>query len=884
MVTSNYKSAIIGLDAQFENQRTTQDNIDCVERALYLGKSLGKSLTKGQGATVESTLELSCLAAVERMALANQVPCADIKVIVLAQNGTNQAKPTIDIDNAIVVSSLAKAMLQLDLFIAQNALVAVVGIEFGVNLAKSVTSNELAAEPLATNSFDESFTGYQNCHGMAALLFSSVNFAQSNNSYVYSWLKGFAVGDEVTNFTEVSKVAASALDNAQVSANDIGLLEVSALADSKLAMAESSGLIASYVHNEKLTTAVSCARSVTGEGEGFSQVFGLLRSVIALQQRYIPAISDWQQPLASELQSWQDSSFYLATEARPWYPHSNGSAHLAAYSCLATNNNYCHLVLAENKISVAGEKHPSQDIRHNGFIACSELKMILVPADSQQALLVRLAELIVEVTAEEDSAQPSLKNLSLKEMALSCFNQAQSANSRYTVVLLAESKEELLKELQSAQSGIDTAFAQQKEWRTPKGSFFTPVPVNELATDKQTADSESINNNVSFLYPGIGATYVGLGRDLFHLFPEIHQDVAGLADDIGASLKDTLLNPRTIVRPSFKELKQLDLNLRGNLADIAEAGVGFACVFTKVFENVFKVKADYATGYSMGEVSMYAALGAWQQPGLMSARLANSDTFNERLCGDLLTLREHWGLPDLAATNNQTEKANELIWETYTIKATLDEVIKASEGEERVYCTIINTPDSLLLAGYPADCLRVIKKLGVRAMALNMANAIHSAPAKKEYQDMVELYTMDVNPRLKTKMYSSSCYLPVPQLSKAIAHSVAKCLCDRVDFPRLINTMHDKGARVFIEMGPGRSLCSWTDKILDSAVQGAVEGDTEGTAQRKSRVAVPVNAKGTSDELTYLRAVAKLISHGVTLDIKTLFKGSIIVTKAKKEL
>ncbi|NQY50000.1 MAG: PfaB family protein, partial [Colwellia sp.] len=166
---------------------------------------------------------------------------------------------------------------------------------------------------------------------------------------------------------------------------------------------------------------------------------------------------------------------------------------------------------------------------------------------------------------------------------------------------------------------------------------------------------------------------------------------------------------------------------------------------------------------------------------------------------------------------------------------------------------------------------------GVRAMALNMANAIHSAPAQKEYQDMVELYTMAVNPRLKTKMYSSSCYLPVPQLSKAIAHSVAKCLCDRVDFPRLINTMHDKGARVFIEMGPGRSLCSWTDKILDFGVQ-------EVDARRKPRVAVPVNAKGTSDELTYLRALAKLISHGVTLDIKTLFKGSIIVNKAKKEL
>ena len=101
-------------------------------------------------------------------------------------------------------------------------------------------------------------------------------------------------------------------------------------------------------------------------------------------------------------------------------------------------------------------------------------------------------------------------------------------------------------------------------------------------------------------------------------------------------------------------------------------------------------------------------------------------------------------------------------------------------------------------------------------------------------------------------------------MSKAIAHSVAKCLCDRVDFPRLINTMHDKGARVFIEMGPGRSLCSWVDKML---------GD------EKSHVAVPVNAKGTSDELTYFRAIAKLVSHGIKLDLNRLFNGSIIVKK-----
>ncbi len=872
MVMNNYNSVIIGLDAQFANQSGFQQDIDRVERALYLGRELGKEQgsTQGNEQVNTSVISLSdCQQAVARMAFANQVNSSDIKVVLVTQVADKASIETesfeASVGSVLVVNSLAKALVQIDLLIAQNNLVALVGL----NLAEQLTSdNESSAQ--ATISFDQNFSGYQPCYGIAALLFSSTSFAQANNSYVYSGVKGFAVSDSASD-DDIHLTTQSALQNAKVNPLDVGLVEVSALAGKAFATAESTALMSSYGNEEKLTTAISCARSVTGEGKGFSQILGLLRTVIALQQRYIPAISDWQQPQTSELEQWQASNFYLPTESRPWYPHSNGSAHLAAYSCLVDScsserNDYCHVVLAENKAIDSSEKHPADDIRSNGFIASSDLQLVLITGNDQQALLTTLTA----IEAELETSQRSIK-----EIASGCFDsyKSTSAEHTYTVSLLCESKEELIKEIQSAKLGIVTAFGQaniqksaQKEWRTPKGSYFSAMPVN---TDENT-------NNVTFLYPGIGATYVGLGRDLFHLFPEIHQDVADLADDIGASLKDRLLNPRTIIRPDFKALKQLDLNLRGNLADIAEAGVGFACVFTKVFENVFKVKADYATGYSMGEVSMYAALGAWQQPGLMSARLANSDTFNHRLCGDLLTLREHWGLSD-----NTTD---ELIWETYTIKATLDDVIQASEGEDRVYCTIINTPDSLLLAGYPSDCLRVIKKLGVRAMPLNMANAIHSAPANKEYDDMVELYTMDVMPRLTTKMYSSSCYLPVPQLSKAIAHSVAKCLCDRVDFPRLINTLHDKGARVFIEMGPGRSLCSWVDKILDftSEVPDDSPSNIDNKSADKARVAVPVNAKGTSDELTYLRAIAKLASHGVKLDLQTLFNGSIIVKNTKQ--
>ena len=862
MTMNNYNSAIIGLDAQFTNQNGVQQDIDRVERALYLGKEQGQStLESHEQITSTSGIATSDIQqAVARMALANQVSSADIKLVLVDQDNTNL------LDNALVVNSLAKALQQVDLLLADNHLVALVGANLvGVNLAEQLASEneQLAQAAQATISFDQNFNAYQPCYGIAALLFSSPSFVQANNSYVYSWVKSFAVGDDIHTTTQ------SALQKANVKSWDIGLVEVTGLSDKNFAVQESSALISSYEHDDKLSTAITCARSVTGEGKGFSQVLGLLRTVIALQQRYIPAISDWQQPQASELAQWQKSAFYFPTESRPWYPHVDGSAHLAAYSCLTLNdavekNDYCHVVLAENKTRHSSEKHPADDIRRNGFIASSDLQLVLISGSDQSALLAKLNTVEAQLEASESE---------IKQLALNCYHsyQSKAESDIYTIALLCESKTELIKEIQLAKAGIVSALSvdnANNEWRTPKGSYFSATPVN---TDENT-------NNVTFLYPGIGATYVGLGRDLFHLFPEIHQDVADLADDIGASLKDRLLNPRTIIRPDFKALKQLDLNLRGSLADIAEAGVGFACVFTKVFENVFKVNADFATGYSMGEVSMYAALGAWQQPGLMSARLANSDTFNHRLCGELLTLREHWGLDE--------STQDELIWETYTIKATLDDFIKASEGEERVYCTIVNTPDSLLVAGYPEDCLRVIKKIGVRAMPLNMANAIHSAPANKEHDDMVKLYTMDVTPRLNTKMYSSSCYLPIPQLSKAIAHSVAKCLCDRVDFPRLINTLHDKGARVFIEMGPGRSLCSWVDKTLDYAEKSAAELSTDSSNEdtNKARVSVPVNAKGTSDELTYLRAIAKLTSHGVKLDLQTLFTGSIIVKNTKRTI
>ena len=558
-----------------------------------------------------------------------------------------------------------------------------------------------------------------------------------------------------------------------------------------------------------------------GENGALSELMSVIYSIISLQQRYRPSIKDWQSPSSSMLPAWLCSSFYLFNQAAPVYPEASGQPRHNAVS-LVSQQRACHIVLTESD---------NGEIHQNGFNNNGKQTLFIIAADDESSLLDKLNQLALSDVDD------------IKTLAKQLYVEHKNNSFTYKVVLIAESVYEIRKEISQSLIGIKNAFKLKTDWKTPKGSYFTSQP------DK--------NAKTAFLYPGIGATYIGLGRDLMHLFPEIYPSVIAIADNIGASLKDELLNPRSVVALGFKQLKQLDLELRNSLANIAECGVGYACVFTKIFEQVFNIKADFAGGYSMGEISMFAALGCWQTPGLMSARLANSDTFNHQLSCELRSVRKLWDLPDIE--DGQFEQ----IWETYSIKGTVEQISAEIRENERVYITIVNTPDSLVIGGFPADCLAFIKRIGVRAMPLNMPNAIHSEPAYQEYENMLELYSMPVTERIDTKMVSTSLYLPIPQHQKAISVSIAKCLCEPVDFPRLINTLADKNVKVFIEMGAGRSLSSWTDKTLKD--------------NNNAHITVPVNAKGTDDQLTYARAVAKLLSFGVEMNIERYFSGSLIV-------
>ncbi|MFT5452814.1 MAG: acyl transferase domain-containing protein, partial [Enterobacterales bacterium] len=542
--------AVIGIDAQFANEL----NIDRVERAFYQG-----NVSTNNGRQLKLDLATQCIDSVKRLAKENQLNSAEIDVVLINSQSQFANKLTDSFASLTIVSNLSDALTDATtkLQSGQNRQAKTVAI-LGVNQSSQL---EPLADVKATITLDNSFEHYQEVEGIAAVLLSSEDFAARQSSYVYSVIKSFASSE--ANNSDVSKTISSSLELASITAEDIVLLEVSALADKEQSDAEVKGILDAYQSKQslKLQTAISSARSVTGEGYGFSQVAGLLKTIISLQQQYISGINDWKGPSLENLEKWQSSAFYFPTEARPWYPNSNGSNHLAAYSCM-TADSYCHLILEENQL-----ESKVQDVRRNGYMACGNLSLILVTFNDENQIIHKLEELTNHCqnisndgTYNDDNNDDNHDNnneQTLNTLAAAYYeNFKAEKKSDYRLILIAETAEDLHKEITLAKIGVLKALNEQSEWKTPKGSYFTAAPVG---TEK----------NIAFFYPGIGATYVGLGRDLFHLFPEIYQPIAALADDIGATLKDTLLNPRSITALSFKELKQLDSDLRNSLANIA---------------------------------------------------------------------------------------------------------------------------------------------------------------------------------------------------------------------------------------------------------------------------------------------------------------------------
>jgi acyl transferase domain-containing protein len=137
---------------------------------------------------------------------------------------------------------------------------------------------------------------------------------------------------------------------------------------------------------------------------------------------------------------------------------------------------------------------------------------------------------------------------------------------------------------------------------------------------------------------------------------------------------------------------------------------------------------------------------------------------------------------------------------------------------------------------------------------------------QSESQELEKLYTIPAQKIPGIKFYSAAEYQSIELDSQEIAHKIAKGLCQQLDFPRLVNRVYSDGAKIFIEAGAGGICSRWIDKNLAN----------------QEHLTVSLNRRGTDDHTSLIKALAKLLSHQVNLNLAPLYNLSSENTQQKK--
>lgn len=723
--------------------------------------------------------------------------------------------------------------------VAQNLLttgeadaVLVGAVDLAGGMENVLLRNELSTVNTGVNTlaYDQKANGWMVGEGAGAVVLKRHQVAKQDSECIYavidavSFTQKNATKNDLllrlgnTDSDTVISACQQAFDTAEIKASDVSYLEVFASGISQEDEAEIDGLLRAYPSGaNKLTCAIGSVKANIGHTYVASGIASLIKTALCLYYRYLPATPKWTG--VKDIKKWENSPFYVVPESRPWFLNPENEKRTAAINSMGLDGTYAHLIISEE---------PNKQDRSSRFLQQMPLQLFPITGNNREELLNNVENL--QNLVNGGNSLPAVASMTFADY------QKRSQES-YTLVILARNIKELAREIESAIKGVNQAFDKGEEWQTPLGSYFTAKPLGK-------------KGEVAFIYPAAVNSYLGIGRNLFRLFPEVHDDIILQNLDNRVNHVEKLVYPRSLNKLSSRQLEGLEKQLLDDSSAMFENEIVVAKLLTRVLQDNFEVKPKFAFGYSLGEVSMMSAVGIWNEFSKFSNALNSSTLFGDRLSGAKNCVREFWNLPPVEQSPDNN------FWCNYVVISTPSQVRESLIGEDQVYLTQINTPQEVVIAGEPEACERVIKKLGCNAFRAPFDHVIHCEAMASEHQEIAQVNTLPIQENQQNLiLYSAAKYEPIELESKTIAQGIATGLCKELDFPRLVNQVYQDGAKIFIETGAGNVCSRWIDKNLSD----------------KPHMTISLNRRGLDDHSSILKALAKLTSHQVSLDLSPLY-------------
>ena len=662
--------------------------------------------------------------------------------------------------------------------------------------------------------FDESADGIILGEGIAVVILKRLADAERDGDRVYAVIKGVGASSDgrdksLTAPRREGQVRAfqRAYAKAGFSPDTVGLIEAHGTGTVVGDRVEIEAL--SQVFKDAQSNSQGCAigsvKSMIGHTKSTAGLAGLIKVALALHHKVLPPTLGVETP--NQALRLPDSPFHANTETRPWIHRTPEHPRRAGVSALGFGGTNFHVVM---------EEYTGDFLSHLDKASFQEWpsELIVWKANSRQALLEAIGPLEKVLS---QGAKPALGDLAFTLSKIDEQTKSPKNVSLLRLALVATSLEDLRQKLGWTREVLSNS---NPVVHDPRGIYFSEQPLG-------------LQGKVAFLFPGQGSQYLNMLWDLTIQFHEVR----ALFERSNRILKDRLpkaLSTFIFPPPTFSEDEKNSTERALAQAHIAQPAMGTADLAMFHLLKSLGIKPDMVAGHSYGE---YVALCA---AGVLSE-------------DDLIALSEARGrfIVEAAGAEPGTMAA---------VNAGIETVSEALRGIEGVWIANLNAPEQTIISGTQSAVEETVKRFkssGIRARLIPVACAFHSpivSRARERFREFLSGIEFTIP---NSEVYSNTTARPYPKEPEAIAQQLVQHLVSRVEFIREIEAMYEDGARIFVEVGPGRVLSGLVDQII---------GDWP-------HLTVTSNQSGRSGLVQLHHCLGQLAVHGVPIKMDRLYQG-----------
>ncbi len=704
-----------------------------------------------------------------------------------------------------------------------------------------ITSNQIRpfTRSHKISPFDRSADGTLPGEGAVALVLKRLDRAIRDGDRIYSVIKGIGKAGRGGVKTHTPSKNAYILslkrcfEDAGISPSSISFFETHGSGNPLEDRVESEALN-EFFAGRTATCAIGSVKPNIGHAGAASGLASLVKTSLCLYQEIIPPLNNFIKP---GHQSWQTGAFHMPAFPQYWLRDRKDGPRRACTGAMTTDGNCMHIILESveyESVERIPEKVTRERKRPLGAMAPG---LFVVEGDSKNTLIEGLEALHIHIKDSSSRPYPasvsSEKGLAtdpeIERVARSWYLKNRlDKDKKFAISIVADSIFELEKFIRDAKTTILSD--KPKRMNGPGGIRYSPNPLG-------------MTGEVAFVFPGSGNHYVGMGRGMGVLWPEILRKMDAETLQLKRQLiPDCYVPWRTSWEPGWE--KAVHDNMISNPLHMIFGQVVHGGVMANLIRS-FGITPHATIGYSLGESATLFAMGAWPDRDNMLKRMLATDLFSTELAGPCNAARKAWGIP-------MDEDIN---WCAAVVNRPADRVRTVIDKWSFAKLLIVNTPDQCVIGGRQNHVKAAIEELGCEAVFLEGVVTVHcdaAAPVADAYK---ELHMFPTTPPKDVRFYSCALARSYTPTDESAATSILDQAISGFNFTTLIEQAYQDGVRIFLEMGPHASCTGMINRILD----------------KKPHLAVSACFRGEDDHLSVLKFLGTLIAEKVWVDLEKLY-------------